>query len=357
MAGNNNDGYAGVDIENIAVEKNIIVGMQAPNGFPCVKIDENGRSLTKMEIAENGGTQVLKSSGYECSCADTSWLAHCGKYSVSAGNKVSINAGGGGIQMTTTGPLKGVNCYTDLIATHGINLTTRLFTTTATKRMELTGSRIDINFDTTYIHGNVNFLGNLHVNGGMYVNGELICRHLTTQGQMNLTDLSDNLNAFINPFQSFTFFGGPNFATGILSPTPTPIAAMIKSPNPYMNGPASITLMSPIGLLPLSNLTFLPNPIPTTRIWSMAFLDQSADVKMPAHNHAYKTPACNFLDGQTDVFEQAKKLTESETPYPAKKTIANGQDALDMFKDQVIDLLKEHAKNWVKEWFTSMSPF
>jgi hypothetical protein len=34
--GQNNDGLAGVDIENIAIEKTIIVGMQAPNKFPVM---------------------------------------------------------------------------------------------------------------------------------------------------------------------------------------------------------------------------------------------------------------------------------------------------------------------------------
>jgi hypothetical protein len=57
--GQNNDGIAGVDVENIAIEKTIVVGMQAPNQFPTMKIDENGRALPKLEVATNGGTQVF----------------------------------------------------------------------------------------------------------------------------------------------------------------------------------------------------------------------------------------------------------------------------------------------------------
>lgn len=36
--GLNNDGYSGVDIEQIALEKRVIVGTQAPNTFPCIKV-------------------------------------------------------------------------------------------------------------------------------------------------------------------------------------------------------------------------------------------------------------------------------------------------------------------------------
>ena len=350
MAGHNNDGYAGVDVENIAVEKNIVVGMQAPNTFPCMKIDENGRSMPKLGVSDNGGSQVVKGTGYECSCVDTSWLAHCGKYNVSAGNKISFNAGGGGIQLVTTGPIKTISRYADIVSIYGVNLTTKLFTVTATKRVEFTGSRLDLNFDENYFHGNINFLGNVHINGGMFVNGEFMCRHMTTQGQMNLTDMSDTLHGFIDPNQKFAIMGTTKVKG---EGTATATITGIKSPH----GPCSAQNCS----VKFSNFSFpvftFYYPTPTLQFWSKGFKDQTSDLRLPAHQHSFKGPACNFLDSQANVFAQAKGLTESKAPFEPKQTIANGSDSLDQFKEQISNLIKEHGENWVKEWFSGCSPF
>lgn len=338
MPGQNNDGLAGFSTEQIAVEKNIIVGMQAPNNFPCVKIDENGKSLPKMTVAENGGTQVIPSTGYNCSCADTSWLSYCGKYNISAGNKINLSSGGGGVEVVTTGPFRIHNRYTDFVSTHAFSLNTRLFTVAATKRMQFAGGRCDFNFDTNYFSGNVNFLKNVHVNGGMFVNGELICRHITTQSQMNLTELSDDIEGFINPNQKFTF-------VGTIPLTISEISGLVdgegKSCSGTILGTATFTVVTP-------NIKILSNAFYNKEI---------ADVKMPGHMHAYKTPACSFLDNSASVFSTAKKLTESDTPFEAKPTYPNGQESMDMFVEQVKKVITEQAEKWVEEWFVQFNPF
>lgn len=350
MAGHNNDGYAGVDMENIAVEKNIVVGMQAPNTFPCMKIDENGRSLAQMSVSDNGGSTIVKGAGYDCSCVDTSWLAHCGKYSVSAGNKITLNAGGGGIQFVTTGPVKSCSRYADIVSTYGVNVTTRLFTVTTTKRMELTGTRLDLNFDDTYVHGNINFLGNIHINGGMYVNGELMCRHITTQGQKNVTDMSDTLEAFIDPKQKFAIMGttkamGKGTATATIGNIISPHGTCSANNCPIQ-----------ISNIMLTDLTFF-HPVPTLSFQSKGFKDQTSDIKIPAHQHSFMGPACNYQDSQADVFAQAKQLTESKEPFNAKQTYPNGMNSLSEFKDQISNTIKEHGQNWFKDWFSGMNPF
>lgn len=40
--GINNDGFSGVEIEQIALEKNVLVGIQCPNLTPSVKVEVNG---------------------------------------------------------------------------------------------------------------------------------------------------------------------------------------------------------------------------------------------------------------------------------------------------------------------------
>lgn len=376
MAGHNNDGLAGISVKQVALEDHTVVGMQAPNLTPCMKIDENGKSLPVMIVAENGGTQVKTTAGYSCECADTSWLSRCGNYSVKAGNTISFTCGTGGITASTTGPFKIHNRYTDVISTYCFSLNTRLFNVTATKRMQFAGTRCDFNFDTTYFSGNVNFISNVHVNGGMYVNGELICRHISTQGQINLTGQSPECEGFINPQQKFKFSGKQNatikfqeilpdvIPDNIITETPTGAIGII-----YVSG---IPGVSGIIGLPCYGISELPVTleftntlisIPSIQIQSNSFIEGLAggevtpDIKMPAHVHPYITPACSFLKDTTAIFEEAKKLTESKTPFEAKQMFPNGQESFEMFIEQVKEMVKNQAKNWVKEWFEKYNPF
>ena len=368
MAGHNNDGIAGISVEQVAISKHIAVGLQAPNSFPCMRIDENGKSLPVMKIAENGGTQVKTSAGYNCSCADTSWLSRCGNYSVKAGNTISFSCGSGGITATTSGPLKIHNRYTDFISTHGYAINTRLFTVSAIKRMQFAGGRCDFVFDSTYFNSNVNFLKNVHVNGGMYVNGEFICRHMTAQAQVNLTGQGPECEGFINPKQNFQFIGANNATIDFQKnlsidsftkiDVPTGAAGVIYLKG--IPGTSGILALPCYGIqgLPVSlNFTAIaPVPTPSVKIQSNSFLQGLAegeitpDIKMPAHVHPYITPACHFLKDTAAIFEEAKKLTESQTPFDAKQMFPNGQESFEMFMEQVKEMVEKQAKDWLKNW-------
>ena len=377
MAGHNNDGLAGISVEQVALSKHIAVGLQAPNSFPCMRIDENGKSLPVMKVAENGGTQVKTSAGYNCSCADTSWLSRCGNYSVKAGNTISFSCGSGGITATTSGPLKIHNRYTDFISTHGYAINTRLFTASAVKRMQFAGGRCDFVFDSTYFNSNVNFLKNVHVNGGMYVNGEFICRHMSAQAQINLTSQGPECEGFINPDQKFKFLGSQNATIGLpklieglpsididtSGITQSPIGTIYLAGIPNTSGIVALPIY---GIDSLSvNLKFEKDllSLPNIQIQSNAFLDGIAggevtpDIKMPAHVHSYITPACHFLKDTSSIFEEAKKLTESKTPFAAKPMYPNGQESFEMFMEQVKEMVEKQAKDWLKEWFKKYNPF
>lgn len=375
MAGQNNDGLAGVAVKQVALEDHTVVGMQAPNLTPCMKIDENGKSLPVMIVAENGGTQIKTTAGYSCECADTSWLSRCGNYSVKAGNTISFNCGTGGITASTTGPFKIYNRYTDVISTYCFSLNTRLFNVTATKRMQFAGTRCDFNFDTTYFSGNVNFISNVHVNGGMYVNGELICRHMSTQGQINLTGQGPECEGFINPKQKFQFVGKNNanikFQEQVNFPiakipsdvTATPIGTIYLTGIPNVSGVMGFPVFG-IDELPVTlEFTKTPLPTPNVQIQSNSFIEGIAggevtsDIKMPAHVHTYITPACSFLKDTTSIFEEAKKLTESKTPFSAKQMFPNGQESFEMFMEQVKEMVEKQAKEWLKNWFKENNPF
>lgn len=375
--GQNNEGIAGVDVENIAIEKTINVGMQAPNTFPSIKIDENGRSLPKMIVTENGGTQILASNGYNCSYTDTSWLAHCGKFNVAVGNKITLSSGGGGFELVTSGVSKMHSAYTDFLTTHAINFTTRLFTVSVTKRMELTGGRIDLIFDDTYFHGNVNFLKNVHINGGLYVNGELICNHMTTQSQTNLTSMSDKTEAYLNPGQSFHIFNGAslaakslcqNIAWSPLAELPDSpayvdcyIALMLPSPfDSLLNVPCKIAFPKGVSLLSDAVFTLQPQSASVATQGAnrpIGGASKKADIKGPAHQHSFKGPACTFTDNTADLFSRAKEMTSTSEPVSASETVPNGLESFNQFKNQVQDLAKNEVEGWLSDMWNWINPF
>jgi hypothetical protein len=173
---------------------------------------------------------------------------------------------------------------------------------------------------------------------------------MTTQGQMNLTDMSDTLHGFIDPNQKFAIMGTTKVKG---EGTATATITGIKSPH----GPCKAQNCS----VKFSNFSFpvftFYHPTPTLQFWSKGFKDQTSDLRLPAHQHSFKGPACNFLDSQANIFAQAKGLTESKAPFEPKQTIANGSDSLAQFKEQISNLIKEHGENWVKEWFSGCSPF
>lgn len=374
--GQNNDGIAGVDVENIAIEKSVFVGMQAPNTFPCMKIDENGRSLPKMEVASNGGTQVLSSSGYNCSYVDTSWLAHCGKFNVAVGNKITLTSGAGGFEVTTSGISKFFCRYTDFVSVDGFTLTTKLFTVSTTKRMELAGARFDLIYDENYIHGNTNFLRNVHINGGLYVNGELICQHITTQAQTNMTSMSDKTEAYLNPGQSFHIFNGASIAAKSLCQTvpwsllaelpDSPayidcyIALMLPSPLDLINVPCKIAFPKGVSLLSDAVFTLQPQSSTVATQGANRALGGSRnkpDIKGPAHQHSFKGPACRYTEDTSELFDKAKEMTSNPEPARALGAVPNGLESLEMFANQAKTAAENEAKGWLSDMWDWINPF
>lgn len=376
--GLNNDGLGGVDIEQIALDKTVLVGVQAPNMKPSVKIDVNGKSLPQMEISENGGVQVYPTAGYSYSYTDTSWLSHGGIYSLVAGNKINMSCGSGGFEMTTAGPIKFNTAYNDLFCTHAFNVTTRLFTVAATERTHLMGGRLDIDYDEIYITGNTKFLNNVTVGGSVFINGELYCSHITTQEQKNFTDQAGETQAFINPAQSFLIFNGASLASKQLVQTSVQSASGLEDGPGFIDAVLNIILPIPgleseplqlpcklaftNGISLLSDATFKNQP-------SAAELVQLGDKRPPgggsglpdvfgpAHSHTFSGPAVNYAKDTSRVYKQAKDMMSSETPSPAKPCIPNGAASWEESQQIIVDAITDSITEWGKKQLELMNPF
>lgn len=346
----NNDGYTGVDIEQIAIEKNVLVGVQTPNIKPTIKVDVKGKTLPKAVISPNKGMTLDPVHGFTASYADTSWLSHGGIYSMTSGNKMNFTTGAGGFEFLSVGPLKLNTTFVDYFTTYAFNVKTRLFTVSASKRAQIMGGRIDFNFDDIYFSGNINILNNVAVQGAMFVNGELYCTHMTTMGQKNFTKDSADLTGFINPSQSFVVFEGASVQAPVLSPFIT-CAISLQLPDPIgelINIPCLIKFPNGISLASDKVLTDTPESM---GIISQGSIRTSSNVPSdligPGHNHEFIGPSCEYTESTSKTFEEAKKAMESKTPSKSKKTIPNGASSMKQFLQQCEDAVSKRIKDYL----------
>ncbi len=370
--GLNNDGLSGIDIEQIALEKSVIVGTQAPNTFPCIKIDENGASLPKMQIAKSGGTLINSTAGYDCTYADTSWLSHGGVYTLTVGNKITISSGGGGYEVVTSGPSKLNTPYQDFLCTHCFNVNTRLFTVASTERTHFMGGRLDLHYDEIYLLGNTNFTNNVHINGSLFVNGEIYASHLTTQEQTNFTSPSGSVKGFLNPGQSFVIFNGASLAAKEVGIMP------MENTIPYKIGGITATIAAnlpvigqidvpciltfPQGISLLSDAMFHIKPESATIVQQANTRTigggiNKADFSCPGHVHSFVGPACNYTKNTGDVYAQAKEVMQSNQPGTAKQTTPNGCTTLEQVPDMLVKACQTSLVEYAKELWEDINPF
>ena len=363
--GSNNDGFNGVEIEHIALEKNVLVGVQSPNLSPCVKIDANGKSLLKVVYSENAGISMDSTHGFDCKYADTSWLSHGGIYSMTAGNKMNFTAGGGGFEMSTNGPTKFNTVFADFWATHAFNVNTRLFTVSSSQRTHLMGGRIDLDYDETYINGNVNLINNVSVNGSLYVNGELYCRHMTGVGQRYNTKNSADMTGYINPQQSFVVFSGASTSAQSLQPA-IDCTISIPFPDPIgktMSLPCKITFTNGISLASDSTMASASAETTATITQGAARTPNpnTSDLMGPGHSHEFVGPPFQPSNDSSMFFAEAKEAMESNTPMNAKKSMPNGCSSIEQFASIIEQAItdaaagyEERAKSYILGLFSSL---
>ena len=374
--GLNNDGISGVSVEHVALEKMIIVGAQAPNISPSIKIDPNGKSLPKLQIAQNGGSQVLSTAGWDCSYADTSWTSHGGIYSVLAGNKINLTAGGAGFEWKTAGPSQFNVAFQQFVCTHCFDVNTRLFSVASTERTHLMGGRFDADYNEIYFKGNTNFINNVHINGGLFVNGEFFCTHMTAQKQLNFTQPNADINGFINPGQSFTIFNGRSLASEkLIQPTlgwtqldnlPDKVGMVDCWLAVELPGTGLIEvpcrLGFPKGISLMSDAMYKQVPQAESIVMAgdkrpLGCGTNMADLSGPGHIHAYSGPAVNYLDNTGSVFSEAAAMMSSDTPCKSKPCTPNGAASFDQVPNVIVQATKNSLKEYFKNLWKNISPW
>lgn len=378
--GLNNDGFNGIDIEQIALEKAVFVGVQAPNVFPSVAQDKNKKSLPSLTLTNSAGAMVLGDSGYDCRYVDNSWLSHGGNYSLTVGNKIYMNTGAGGFETVCTGPWKLKTPYQDLIAENCFQVETKLFRVGGSERMQLNGKRFDATFDDIYLRGNVKVVNNMVVNGGLFINGETYIRHFTTQGERHDTLPCDGIDGYLNPAQSFIVFDGKSAFTeahirphtnaasysGQLPDTPAYIDVVIAIPFPppisqVINLPCKIAFPNGISLLSDGMATAAPDTLALLTAGDQrpkGGTVQKSDFYGPGHMHKFIGPSCQWLDDSGKVLEEVKNKFDTLQPISAKASVPNGCASITEVGDMIMNAAQNSVKDWLKNlWVNHIKPW
>ena len=346
----NNDGFSGVDIEQIALEKNVLVGLQCPNMLSSVKYEINGQTLPEASISKDGGMSIEPVFGLSCSCADTSWLSHGGIYSVSSGNKMNFTTGGGGFEFLAFGPMKTIADFVDFNIACCVKFKTQLFTVSATERAHIMGKRIDFDFDETYFTGNINFINNIAMNGSLFINGEFFCSHMTTMGQPNRTAYSSDLSGYINPGQSFVAFNGASKKAGELQPA-VECLLTLDFPDPIgklLTLPCKLQFINGISFASDATIVTCPDTVEAILAGSTRPCDEkTSDLMGSGHDHEFFGPSCSYANTTSDVYSEAKDMMDSLTPTKAKPTIPNGCSSWQDFINQCKEAATNATTNFV----------
>lgn len=386
-----NDNMGGVKISHIAMEETKLIGMQNPNIRPSSRESKDRLTLPILKVTD-GGCKITDKPVYDCDMIDNSWLSYGGKYTLGVGNKWHIRVGSGGIYTETTGPIinDGEMCINNIKA--GFFVQTKLFQVISEERTMLTGKRIDFDFDESYFTGNVSFFNNVLINGGLYVNGELLCNHITTQKQVNLTEFSEDTHGFINPNMSFHIFQGQSLAAikytqkSLLGTTFEGLDVhdaderidwvdaelaintdFIEQILPGLNDVGiglikmllclPIKLKFPKGISLISDATDMDNPTVYTQLQAQPRIPgdavQKSDVFGPGHQHSFSGPACNYVTDTKAMYKEGQKIHQN-TPLKHKQTVPNGADSLDAAIAQTKKMGENYVKKYVKKilnWF------
>lgn len=382
-----NDSMGGVKISHIALDETKLIGTQNPNKRISVRESNDREQLPTLSI-NGGGCSVKDVPVYDCEMIDNSWLSYGGKYTLGVGNKWHVRVGSGGIYTETSGPIMTDGEIAINNIKKGYFVQTKLFQVISEERTMLTGKRIDFDFDEYYFNGNVSFINNVAINGGLLVNGELMCNHMTTQKQTNLTEFSEDTQGFINPNMSFHIFQGQSLAAikytqksllgtsfegmdvhdaderidwvdAELAINTDFLEQILPGLNDVGIGLIKMLLCLPIklkfpkGISLISDATDMDNPTVYTQLQLQPRIAgdavEKSDLFGPGHQHSFTGPACNYMKDTEAMYKEGTKILQ-DTPLSHKPTVPTGADSL----DAAIQQTKEMGQNYVKKYAKKM---
>lgn len=288
-----------------------IVGT-TPNTNFTTRVEETGKALKTFDTSGTSGLVEMETAIPRYEEIDNSSDHPGGQMSFVCMNGFSVSAGGGGINLNSTGNVSivGSGGLVNIIAPDQASLAGNVISVTAKNTFFIEGKQLYVAAKKTVFTENVQFGKNVVVNGGLMVNGELFASHISTPAQINLTG-----GAMGGGGQGMPVFSAPGVWKFI---TVAPIAGT-------------------------------PTGIPSgTAVWIKPEPAFQVGSSMP-HVHTYTGPACSTLPDLTSFFEAATSCS-GDKPAEAKPVLPcdmTPSEFLAKMKDDVTNAATEYGKSMI----------
>lgn len=310
-------GDSGVDLTQVIDDKITIVGTN-PNVFPSCRKDGTGREIKTISASSSQGIIEAPSAYTECEAIDNSGDHHGGNYTIIAMNKFTLDAGGGGISLSSGGNinLMAAGGLLNLVAPENISTISNVVKIVSTEITIFRGPQLYIDSDNILFASTAKFAKNLIVQGGAFINGELYINHMTAPHQVMDTSMSNILPVYFN--------------------TPTVLTGIVNS-----------TCMNPV----LSLLGGLVTPVQSTNYVQFTLDPMTTTVaqgKVLPHKHTYRHAAWSPVEGSSAVWAEAEALNKNEA-FSAKKIENFGAPM-----DKILDKAKKRFTNSFTDLMTSL---
>lgn len=306
----NTNGYTGLVVSQNSDDNVTICGLD-PNSNPSCIVDPCGRSRKEKCMSGTQGTLTLPSSYSEVKAVDNSGDHEGGAYSVVAMNKFNVDAGGGGINLNSSGniTLMGLGGIVNVVAHSQVELFSKIVKIDSTEITIINGTTLDINSKVINCNNLTKINNNAVVEGSLMVGGELYTTHITGMGDMYQTLPYSSMTVFLNPNLKFK---------GIFK-----MSNLIPS-GPYMPNSAIVDM----------DLLLL-DPVTAT---------SKAGWTEP-HQHDFYHLAADLKNIQSDVWSEAEQIENAESALPAKKPDNFVKTITNMVTDKVTSAIKSVIKN------------
>lgn len=352
-------GLNGSKVTAVAGDYLLAVGSDS-NVTPPVAMDACGAHVTKTVGTASGGLTEVSSAMTKYKQVDTSSYHLTGNISLFAGNKVSISAACGGISLDTSGvvTINSGGGMLNLISGGTVDMTARTMQMTSSEAMRISASD-DIHLDSksTNMTGNISLGKNLKLQGSLGVQGEIYSTHMTAQKQIMETDDAGASTGFLNPFQSYALLQGNSTCAKLFSgqllpfggeasavPLPgyIPVNLIFDIPGiPGMKLPLpfkfAAQLQFPKGVHIVSNAAVEADKSAIVGLIAEAVTgitvssEGMGDFNGPAHSHQYYIPACTLVESTDEVWAAACSC-DKEEPAGASPMQAFGMNSSQFMK-------------------------
>lgn len=345
---------SGNDVHIVAKDRVNVTGVN-PLIAPATRRDDIGEGVNNWGILSTSGLQSVYGARPTFQAIDNAGDHIGGNVTEVAQCRYNVNAGAGGINLTTNGniSLMAGGGLVEMTPTECFSCLSKNVNLTATESFKISAESMILDKCSPQFGGNAMFEKNMAVKGGAFVQGEAFLTHITTQREIHFTEPSDDCGGYLNPDKEFMIVGvGPMILNVAGVAGVSVLAGTFEGPGG--SGPCSIqisnlniiTALAEWGVANARFCSFLPDA-----------LDPGAyDVVIPGHMHKYESIPVTFKENTSEVWDAAK-VTLEDDPVLASPSQPNGmtkEEAVKKIVKKQTNKMKKFAKNLLKK---AISPF